>query len=534
MKTFLSLLAFCALACSFATADEPHHEEVTAEQLGSVHFPVSCSAGVQKPFEKGVALLHSFWYEEAEKAFQGVEKQDPNCALAYWGDAMSRWHQLWNHPDEKVLGEGRALVKRGESKHPKTAREQGYLVAAEAFYKPVKMEYQARAQAYADAMQKVYAGNPDDHEAATFYALSLLASEPEDDTTFANRKRAAEVLEKVFATDPDHPGVAHYLIHSYDKPQLAEKGLPAARRYARIAPSAPHALHMPSHIFARVGMWQEDIDSNLASIAATRKTAAMHMGGAGHQFHAMDYLVYAYLQSGREAEAKKVVEEVEQMPPMKDMYGMGYDQRASALSNLQSMVAVELHHWKEAAQLQPVKGGSDADEAWIYWARAIGAARSGNLPQARTDVARMEAIHKQLLTEKATRFAANLTEAIEQAKAWVGHAEGKNDEALASLRKWAVKEENEGDEPLAIPAREMAADMLLEMKNPDAALTEYKADLKFNPNRFNGLYGAGQAADMLGQTSQASGYYNALLKSCAGANSDRPELARAKALVAQK
>jgi hypothetical protein len=281
-----------------ALADEGHHhEDLTTAQLGTVHFPISCAAAVQKPFERGVALLHSFWYEEAEKEFEQIAKDDPQCAMAHWGIAMSIWHQLWNHPDEAIVKRGQAQVTKAKSLHAKTDRERGYLAAMDAFYRGKKRDYQDRANTYSKAMETAFQRYPDDREAAAFYALSLLAAEPDNDTTFANRKQAAAVLEKLFAAEPDHPGVAHYLIHSYDKPQLAELGLPAARRYAKIAPAAPHALHMPSHIFARLGLWQDDIDSNLASIAATRKTAALHMGGEGHQFHAMDFLVYAYLQS---------------------------------------------------------------------------------------------------------------------------------------------------------------------------------------------------------------------------------------------
>ena len=282
----LAWLLLVSLLFSFpALADDDqehhHHEDLNEAQLGTVHFPVSCAPSVQKPFARGVALLHSFWYEEAEKEFLDIAKNDPHCAMAHWGVAMSLWHQLWNEPDEKVIERGLGEVKAAEKLSENvTPREKAYIAAIGAFHSNSdKLDHASRAKAYSDAMKKVYEAFPDDHEAAAFYALSLLASEPHDDTTLANRKEAAAILE--IATEPDHPGVAHYLIHSYDKPQLAELGIPAARRYAQIAPAAPHALHMPSHIFARVGLWQDDIKSNLASIAATRKTAAMGMGGEG-------------------------------------------------------------------------------------------------------------------------------------------------------------------------------------------------------------------------------------------------------------
>ena len=264
------------------------------------------------------------------------------------------------------------------------------------------LDHAARAKAYSDAMKKVYESYPEDHEAAAFYALSLLASEPHNDETFANRKAAAAILEKLFATEPDHPGVAHYLIHAYDKPQLAQLGIPAARRYAQVAPAAPHALHMPSHIFARVGLWQDDINSNLASVAATRKTAAMGMGGEGHQFHAMDFLVYAYLQSGREADAAKVIDEIKAMPKMESMYGHDFDPQTNALSAFPAMYALELRHWSDAAALTPVPGALPGDLDVTYWARAIGAARSGDLTQAHKDLREIESLRQKALAEKKT------------------------------------------------------------------------------------------------------------------------------------
>jgi hypothetical protein len=536
MKRVALILTLSMLFSFGALADEGHHhEDLTTGQLGTVHFPVSCAAAVQKPFERGVALLHSFWYEEAEKEFEQIAKDDPQCAMAHWGIAMSIWHQLWNHPDATTVRRGQAEVKKAKLLHASADRERDYVAAMDAFYRGKKRDYHDRANTYSKAMETAYQRYPDDREAAAFYALSLLASEPDNDTTFANRKQAAAVLEKLFAVEPDHPGVAHYLIHSYDKPQLAELGLPAARRYAKIAPAAPHALHMPSHIFARLGLWQDDIDSNLASIAATRKTAAMHMGGEGHQFHAMDFLVYAYLQSGHEVDAQRVIDEVKAMPARKDnMYGMDFDPRIDALVTFSARYALEMHHWADAASLAPVPGAKGGDDSITYWARAIGAARTGNLADARKDVAEIEAIHNTLLKQKKTDFAEAVEQDRQEAAAWVAHAEGKNDEAIKALRTIAEKEEAEGDEPLAIPAREMLADMMVDMNRPEQALAEYDADLKFNPNRFDGLYGAARSAEMAGKSEKSNAYYAQLVKVCDGSSSDRPELSRAKALLAKK
>jgi hypothetical protein len=542
MKRLAWLLLFSCLCCSVVFADDDqdkdhhHHEDLTEAQLGTVHFPISCAASVQKPFARGVALLHSFWYEEAEKEFLDIAKDDPHCAMAHWGVAMSIWHQLWNEPDATVIARGlnEATTARRLAANA-TPRENAYIAAITAFYSDSqKSDHAARAKAYSDAMQKVYADYPDDHEAAVFYALSLLASEPHRDATFANRKQAAAILEKLFATEPDHPGVAHYLIHAYDKPQLAQLGIPAARRYAQVAPAAPHALHMPSHIFARVGLWQDDINSNLASVAATRKTAAMGMGGEGHQFHAMDFLLYAYLQSGREADAAKVIDEIKTMPKMESMYGHDFDPQTNALSAFPAMYDLELRHWSDAAALQPVPGALDGDLEITYWARAIGAARSGNLTQAHKDLREIESLRQKALADKKTDLAETWLQDYHEAEAWILHAEGEDEKAAAMLRPIADKNDKLGDEPESIPAREMLADLLVEAKHPQQALAEYQTDLRLNPNRFNGLYGAARAAEQAGRQSDANEYYALLVKNCDGGNSTRPELSHARELLAKK
>ncbi|MFZ0759464.1 MAG: hypothetical protein WAM69_05880 [Candidatus Sulfotelmatobacter sp.] len=535
----LFFLAFLALASSALADDEqghPHHEDLTTAQLGTVTFPVSCDPAVQKSFERGVALLHSFWYEEAEKEFIQISARAPNCAMAHWGIAMSLWHQLWNEPDKKVLEFGLDEVHEANTTDgPTTPREKAYIAAITAFYSNSrKLNHEARAKAYSDAMKKVYLTYPEDHEAAVFYALSLLASEPHDDATFTNRKQAAAILEKLFATEPDHPGVAHYLIHAYDKPQLAQLGLPAARRYAQIAPAAPHALHMPSHIFARLGLWQDDINSNLASIAASRKAAAMGMGGEGHQFHAMDFLFYAYMQSGRDADARALIEEIRAMPDKKDdMYGKGYDPHKAMLAYLSALYPIEMHDWAAAAELPPAEVAGTAEDSESYWARAIGSAHLRKPDDVRKDLDAIETIHKRLVAEK-SEFAGVVEGDRKEAAAWLAFAEGKDDDAVEAMRPIADKEDSLGEEPEGIPAREMIADMLLEAKRPQQALVEYQTDLKLNPNRFDGFYGAARAAEAAGKQAEAAQYYALLLKVCNGSNSTRPELSRARELVAQK
>jgi predicted Zn-dependent protease len=535
MKSLVCVLLLVSLA-SFTFADDEkdhhHHEDLTETQLGTVHFPVSCAASVQKPFARGVALLHSFWYEEAEKEFLDIAKDDPHCAMAHWGVAMSLWHQLWNQPDAKVIERGLDEVKAGENlEENATPREKAYIAAIGAFYSNSdKLDHAARAKAYSEAMKKVYESYPDDHEAAVFYALSLLSSEE----NLEHRKEAAAILEKLFATEPDHPGVAHYLIHAYDTPELAQLGIPAARRYAKIAPMAPHAVHMPSHIFARVGLWQDDINSNLASIAATRKTAAMGMGGEGHQFHAMDFLVYAYLQTGRDADAQKIIDEVKGMSSIPNMYGMDFDVRLASEERFEASYALELHDWQRAASLAPVSKDPEYQTATLL-ARAIGAARSGQVAEARKDVDEVRSIATEMHKDKKKTDDANFLERqVNEPLAWIAHSEGKDDEAIKLLRAVAEKETDGMSETGYLPAQEMIADLLLEAKRPQQALVEYQADLKLNPNRFNGLYGAAQAAEAAGKQSEANEYYAMLVKSCDGSNSTRPELSRAKELLAKK
>lgn len=525
------LLSACFVApCSFA--DDVHeHAVIQPEQLGTVHFPVSCAANVQEPFERGVALLHSFWYEEAEKQFEHIAVTDPRCAMAHWGIAMSLWHQLWDAPDAQTITKGQAEVQKGDSLRPPSARERQYLAAISAFYGGKNRTKQSRAEAYTVRMAALYKQFPGDKEAGAFYGLALRASEPEDAQNLEHRKQAASVLEPIFAAEPQHPGVAHYLIHAYDSPQMAQQGLSAAKRYSQIAPASPHAVHMPSHIYARLGLWQEDIDANLKSVTITRETAARGMGGEAHQFHALDFIMYAYLQSGRDADALKLIEEVKSMPSMKPMYGMDIDPHLSAQARYPAFYDIELRHWNDAEALSPIPGAKSAN-ARIYWARAIGAARSGNLKQAQSDLDQLAAFHKDAVALKDTFVVETVEREQVEAQAWMDHASGRDGEAAEKLKKLAETEEAEAfrDEVGGIPAREMLADLLLDINRPEQALVEYQADLKFNPNRFNGLYGAAQAAQRADKQEEANAYYLTLVKVCG--DSDRPEFQRAKSLIA--
>jgi tetratricopeptide (TPR) repeat protein len=534
MKFCAFLLAFCLSIPVFSAADDQphHHEDLTEAQVGTVHFPSSCLPSQQKPMELGVAMLHSFWYEEAERQFQGITKADPQCAIAHWGVAMSIWHQLWNRPDRAVLDRGNAELKAAR-KLRATPREKDYIAALSKFYEHPGKPYEKRVTAYSNAMQKVSERNPDDHEAAAFYALSLLAAEPEHDKNNEHRKRAAAVLEKLFAEEPNHPGVAHYLIHTYDKPDMAKLGLPAARKYAQLAPAAPHALHMPAHIFARLGLWQDDIDSNVRSIEATQREAAEHMAEEGHQFHAMDFLVYAYLQTGREDDAQKIIDEVRAMPPMKDMYGMGFDPRLFALSAFPASYVLELHRWNDAAELKPVDGADDYDRSVTFTTRAIGEARSGKVNQVGSEISQLEAIQKKFAADKKNHPGAyeGVSDELTQVRAWLAYAQGKQDEGVRMLRTIADKEEGEAESSQGIPAHEMLGDMLLESGHADQAMAEYELALKNDPGRFDSLYGAAQAAEKLGRHDKANEYYSEIVKNCDGAKSQRAELKHAREVM---
>ena len=514
-----------------AQETEHHHHE---EQLGTVRFPTSCPAAVQKDFERGVALLHSFWYEEAEKQFVAVTKASPGCAMAHWGVAMSLYHQLWEQVGKADLDRGWAEVQQGQASPKTTSREKGYLAAAAAFFGNTEgRDHVTRAKAYSDGMEKVYRDNPDDTEAAAFYALSLLASEPPNDTTFDNRKKAIPILNELFAKNPDQPGVAHYLIHSCDKPQLAAMGLEAARRYAKIAPSSPHALHMPSHIFIRLGLWQESIDSNLASIASTRKSTEMHMAGECHQFHAMDFLQYSYMQTGGDVKAKALVDEVNAMTMQHEMAGR--DMLAYGRTQFAARYAMERRQWAEAAGLPLVSTHDPEVTAITLYARAIGSARTGDAAGARAALQQFEEQLAILAKGPNAYMMVYMDVPRETIKAWVAFVEGRSDEAVRLMRAAADLQDSRGLAEVDVPEREQLADMLFELKRPADALAEYEATLKEAPGRFNALYGAAQSAELLGNGDKAHGYYAQLLQNCKGGSpSDRPELNRAKTLVAQR
>jgi tetratricopeptide (TPR) repeat protein len=538
----LRSLAIC-LALVFSSfslfADDDHHHGMDPnEKLGSVSFPISCAADVQKPFERGVALMHSFEYEPAETQFKEVAAHDPQCAMAYWGQAMSIYHSLWTRLHKEELAKGRALMEKAAqadtAAHPTTERERDYIKALTVLYRqPDDLEYHERVNAYAAAMQGVHERNPKDREAAVFYALALLGSGPDHDATHANARKAVAILDKLYDEQPDHPGIAHYIIHACDNPAMASLGLAAARKYAAIAPSSAHAVHMPSHIFARLGLWQESIASNNAALRIADKMAGMHLHTMHHRMHSMDFLQYAYLQIGDDANARRMYDMMTKFnrADIEPEYQGRYDEM---LTSFAALYAIERKQWKDALALPTLATAAPGIQLVTFWAHAVAA---GHLHDA---AAAHEAQKTYLaLTEEARKgprpyILEGLVNEREEVQAWVAYAEGKTDEATRIMRAIADRQDKVGKAEVEIPAREMLADMLLEMNRPKEALAEYDVALKTDPNRFNELSGAAQAAEKLNQKDKASGYYAQLLKNCQGIDSDRPELKKAKTLVAAK
>src|SRR5881409_4371755 len=502
--------------------------QTTDERIGQVNFPTSCAVSMQKPFERAVALLHSFWYIEAAKAFTAVTQADPDCAIAYWGLAMSQWTQIWAPPPAAALKRGWDAVEKAKAANAKTPRERDFVAAAEAFFKDAdKLDHRTRAQAYGKLMEQMAQRYPDDREVMAFYALSLQAIADPRDKTYANQKRSAQIAEKIFAAEPDHPGAAHYMIHGYDYPALAQQGLPAARRYAQFAPSVPHALHMPSHIYVLLGMWPDTVKSNIAAAAAEKSR-----GNPDDHMHALDYLVYGYLQQAQDAQAKKVVDEARAI--MADLAARAYDSGRPtahfAMAAIEARWAMERGKWTEAAAIDPRPNRFPHTESIIYFARAIEAARSGDAARARGDVDRLAAL-KDLM--KDAYWAEQIEIQRRAAAAWTARAEGKGDEASALMGS-AVELEASTEKHNITPgpivtARELLGDMLMEAGQPGPAGQAYEASLRVAPNRFKALYGVAKAAERAGDREKARTYYGRLLATAASADSQRPELVEAKA-----
>jgi hypothetical protein len=520
-RTTWIVLVIVALSMSTAGAQSP-------EKIGRVRFPVSCAPAVQQPFERAVALLHSFWYLESAKAFAEIAQADPNCAMAYWGLAMSQWTQIWSPPPPAALTRGSEAVAKAKAASARTPRERDFVAAAEAFFKDAdKLDHRARALAYGRAMAEMAQRYPDDREVMAFYALALQATADPHDKTYASQKRSAEIAEKIFVAEPDHPGAAHYMIHGYDYPPLALQGLPAARRYAQFAPSVPHALHMPSHIYVLLGMWPDAVTSNIAAAAAEKSR-----GNPDDHMHALDYLVYGYLQQAQDGEAKKVVDEARSI--MADLAARKYDSGRPtahfAMAAIEARWALERGRWAEAAAVDPRPNRFAHTESMIYFVRAIGAARSGDAARARADVDALAALKD---ATKDPYWAEQMEIQRRAAAAWTARAEGKTDDGFALMRSAVALEASTEKHNITpgpiVTASELLGDMLMEAGQPGPAAQAYEASLRVAPNRLKSLYGVARASARAGDRDRARTYYGKLLATAAAADTERPELREAKA-----
>ena len=528
--------------CAFAVAQEDHsrHQHAVAG-LGTVNFPTSCNAAAQKSISRGAALLHSFGYEEARLAFNDAAKADPACAIAHWGVARTWYHPIWAPPSREELKQGAAALERAQATGAKTERERDYINALAVFYKDWQtVDHATRARAYEQALATVRARHPNDDEAAIFHALQLVAIGYLDptDKTYTWQKKGAEILNGVLPRHPQHPGVAHYIIHSVDYPSTAELGLKAARAYAKIAPDSPHALHMPSHIFTRLGLWDDSIASNTVSAKSGVAQAQRLRGGGGafDQLHAIDYLVYAYLQEAKDTSAQKVLTEMAAITKLdENQFAAAYAFAASP-----ARWALERHDWKTAAALEikpawfPWKQFQNV-EALTHYARAIGAARAGDLATARRSVEQIAAIRKAAPATRDYDWSGSIGAQWEAAAALIAFAEGNKDEALRLLRTAADHEDAIDKHPVTpgalLPVREILADLLLETGSASDALKEYEAVLKISPRRFNATAGAAQAADKSGDKDKGRAYATQLLEIAKNAEGSRPELAWARGYI---
>ncbi len=534
-------ITFLPLAAS-AAGVHTHYRPVavSVERLGLVAFPVSCAPAVRAGFNRGVALLHDFWYDEARPQFEKILKVDPSCSMAHWGVAMSVFHQVWDRPDDATSALAWKELKAAQLHLAKSARERRYIAALSDFFRPSGSDFQRRIENYSASMAKLSRDYPDDVDAGAFYALSILAATAPNDTSLKHAHAAMSALNALYAKHPEHPGVVHYIIHACDTPALAADGLVAAVHYGDIAATAPHAVHMPGHIFARLGMWREDIESNSKSVVASRAAEARGQSGLMDQFHSDDFLLYAYLQSGQDTLARQVVGDLgaavshfEGMPNMADHYMTGM--LPYYRTKLPIFYALEMRDWKSAAAIEPVNDAPPESQTLVYWARAIADGHLKHAEQARSDLATYESLMEQVKKGRHAYIADATGAKIERGEmlAWIAFAEGNAVEAEKHMRGSADLQDKVGQDEVDIPAREMLGDLLLEFGKPQDALREYRQSLQLSPNRFNGLSNAGMAAEILGDRAAAQGYYSMLLKSANnGGDSSRSEIKHAKAFVA--
>jgi len=517
-----------ALASAGLFIGHPAVAQPAVETLGKVHFETSCTPNAAAAFDRAMLFQHSFWYRASQRSFEAALKADPGCAIAYWGIALSL---LWNPhaaPPAKNLTDGAAAIAKGNEVGAKTERERDYLAALSAMYVDFdKVDHRTRVLNYLKAMEQLAAKYPNDEEAQIHYALALNVGASPADKTYANQLKGAALLEKIWERQPDHPGIAHYLIHLYDTPALAEQGLTAARRYAKVAPDAPHALHMPSHIFTRVGYWQESIDSNAASARAAKADRE-----ASDQLHAMDYQVYAYLQLGQDARAKALIDEM----MLVNGFNETFQAAPYALAASPARYVVERGDWKEAAALEVRPNPLPHIPAITWFAKSLGAARSGDTAQAEASIARLGALRDELRAKKDAYWSEQVDIQAHVATAWLLLATGGKDEALAKMSAAADAEDKTEKSPVTpgplAPARELYGAMLLEQGKAADALIAFEATLLKEPNRLNAILGAAAAADAAGDKAKAGRYFAAAAQQASDASVDRADIKKARAFLA--
>ena len=524
MKMPFAITATAAVGLSLV---QPSLGQSNDHKLGAVHFETSCNPEAQKLFDRGMLYQHSFFYRASQQLFADALKADPECGIAYWGIALSL---LWNPhtpPPTKNLPEGAAAIAKGKSVGAKSQRERDYLDTLAIMYADYeKVDHPARIQAYAKAMERLAQRYPNDDEAQILYALALNLSASPADKTYANQLKGAAILEPIAIRQPQHPGVAHYLIHLYDYPPLAERGIDAARRYAKIAPAAAHAQHMPSHIFTRVGYWTESIASNIESARAAKESEDFD-----DQLHPMDYLVYAYLQLGQDEKAKAVIDEMNTVTGFTETFLPG----PYALAVSPARYAVERGDWKAAAELQVRPSPLAQVQAITYFARALGAARSGNPDAAKADIAKLAELEDRLRDAKDAYWSEQVDIQRQVATAWVLYAENKHDDALVAMSAAADAEDRTEKHPVTPgvpkPARELYGVMLLESGNAKEALIAFETTLKKEPNRSGAYAGAAMAAEKSGESTKAREYYGKVVEIAGGADKTRAEVAHAQAFL---
>jgi len=484
------------LATSTRAAEEEHHSHPVPERLGSVSFATTCSPTSQPKFDRAVALLHSFAYSASHQVFQDVASADPGCAIAYWGMAMTHYHQLWDAPSGNELHEGAEEARKAADMRAGSPRERQFIEALAIYYREAEQATPAtRAERYAVAMADVAQGNANDTEAQVFYALALIATASPADKAHTHQKQAAAILEPLYRLQPQHPGIPHYLIHAYDSAELAPQGIAAARAYSKIAPSAPHALHMPSHIFTRLGLWEDSIASNRAA-----RAAAHDQGDLGEELHAMDYLTYAYLQRGRDADARQVLAELRLITNLPaSRFKEGY-----AATAMPVRFAIERRAWDDAALLEPLPQSPPHVGALAHWARALGHTRSKHPQTSDPDIEKLDECRRQLQSAGNTYWATQVDVLVKEAQAWRAAANGESEAAIRGLRMAADEEDALEKLPVTpgpiVPAREQLGELLLDLKRPDEALQAFQAALSLAPRRRGALVGGIAAAERLGNT----------------------------------